>query len=622
MAVRLFAGAALFVVVGSATLSGAASVAAGNGNGSEALTRFSAEVVLEPDATLHAVETIDYDFAGAQRHGIFRFIPDRFDCDRTPADACPRGFDRLTPVTKVSVRSSTGAPSTVKLSDQSGNRVIRVGDPKRLITGQQTYVVTYDIDGVMNPANATDELSWNVTGNGWTVPIDAIDVRLTTPVAPTSVRCVTGPIGATNPCDEITVDGTTLRARASSLGTGEGMTLIVELPKGVVATSSILDRHWTLSRAFSRSGGALAITGAAALTGVIGVAALGRRGRDRRFAGSDVEVAMGRRGQTETQRGAFEKLPEVMEFAPPNDIRPGQLGALIDEVAHPRDITATIVDLAIRKHLRIEEVADDARPGKVDDHLLTRLPPPTDELAPYESTLLDLLFASGNPVQLSSLRQQWSGSFATVRNALYDDLVGNGWYDRRPDRQRAKAIAIGGVVVLAGIATTIVLAATTTLGLVGVPIIAAGIALLVVGRRAPVRTAAGTAMAARSLGFKRLIETPTQQDMARFAERHDVFIEYLPYAIVFGCATKWAATFASLGVLPPPVGAWYVPIGGVASSPSWDAISQHVSDFASTAGASLNAAAAGSSGGSNGGGNGGGGGFSGGGFGGGGGGSW
>ena len=45
-----------------------------------------------------------------------------------------------------------------------------------------------------------------------------------------------------------------------------------------------------------------------------------------------------------------------VEFVPPDRLRPGQLGTLVDFKANPLDVTATIVDLAVRDYLVIEEI--------------------------------------------------------------------------------------------------------------------------------------------------------------------------------------------------------------------------------------------------------------------------
>ena len=79
-----------------------------------------------------------------------------------------------------------------------------------------------------------------------------------------------------------------------------------------------------------------------------------------------------------------------MEPGPPEDLRPGQAGTLLDGVAHPRDITGTIVDLAVRGYLRIDDVGKEASP----DWLLVRLGK-AGGLLDYEQILLDGLFAAG-----------------------------------------------------------------------------------------------------------------------------------------------------------------------------------------------------------------------------------
>lgn len=575
----------------------------------ERITSFSSDLVIERDGSLAVREQIIYDFGTNQRHGIFRYLPDRFPCEGAAVGpSCPKDHDRVTPIRDLKV-SMDGGPVPVKTERQGNTTVWRIGDADRTITGSHVYQISYLLTGTFNPtSDGGAVLGWNATGTGWDVPIDEVVVTIT---APTGVdydlRCVRGPAGSNQPCGE----GRLVQERG--LNAGDNVTVTLTFAPGIIdRTEPILRERQTLARAFRLSTGSGVLTALTALLGGGLAWRTARRGRDRRFAGGDVELAMGRPGEAETTRGVFERLPAVMEFAPPNKIRPGQMGALVDEHVDNRDVTATIVDLAIRGHLRIVQVDK-------HDWELTRLDKAGGDLLAFESLLLTELFETGNPVRLSSLKQKWSGSYAKVRTAIYQDLVDSGWYAGRPDRARGIAVAKGFGLLAAGVAAGIALGQRTTLTLAAIPLVLAGLVTLALATKAGRRTASGTAMAARSAGFKRLVETPTQEEMARFAERHDVFIEYLPFAIVFGCATQWAGRFAALGALPPPTVGWYVPLaGGYHGHDAWDDIAASVSGFAGSAGASLAAAAA--SGGSSGGG---GGGFSsGGGFGGGGGGSW
>ena len=70
------------------------------------------------------------------------------------------------------------------------------------------------------------------------------------------------------------------------------------------------------------------------------------------------------------------------------------------------------------------------------------------------------------------------------------------------------------------------------------------------------RTAAGTAAVRHVRGFRRFIDDAADE-RAQFAERANLFYEYLPYAIVFGLADKWAHAFEGMAH-PPDAPGWYV----------------------------------------------------------------
>ena len=45
-------------------------------------------------------------------------------------------------------------------------------------------------------------------------------------------------------------------------------------------------------------------------------------------------------------------------YEPPPGMSPAEAGALIDDTIHPRDITSTLVDLAVRGYVKIEETVE------------------------------------------------------------------------------------------------------------------------------------------------------------------------------------------------------------------------------------------------------------------------
>jgi uncharacterized membrane protein len=261
----------------------------------------------------------------------------------------------------------------------------------------------------------------------------------------------------------------------------------------------------------------------------------------------------------------------------------------------------------VRGYLRIEEIPD--RKGRPDDYRFVRLPK-SGGLLDYEAYLLQELFESGPTVELSSLKNTFASSLSGTKTRLYQDAVAQGWFDHRPDRIRQIWSVIGLVAAAAGALALYLLARYTHVALLGLPLALAGLALFIGARFMPRRTAKGTGVYRRVLGFEDFIEN-SEKHRAQWAERVGLFSEYLPYAIALGATKKWARTLESLGAPPPDTSSWYVGTRPFV----WSSFGDHMNHFASNASTTLSSTPGGSggsgfSGGSSGGGGGGGGGGS------------
>ncbi len=475
--------------------------------------------------------------------------------------------------------------------------------------------------GALNAFRDHDELYWNAIGTEWSTFIRQAVVTVEAPADITQVACFQGSFGSTLPCDGASSSGETASFSQAELFPYSGLSVVVAIPKGVIAPAPkpILEDRWTVGRAFAVTPITGGVAGALLLGGIFGyVAVFSRKARDRRYQGGAVDQTFGTPGGPEEVTPLFAGHTETpVEFVPPDDLRPGQVGTLVDFTAHPLDVTATIIDLAVRKYLVIDEVETESRWLR-NDWKLTKLDPPSGKkagaLKPYEQELLDGLFRDGNEVQLSDLKQHFATRMSKVQKDLMDDAMEQGWFTRRPDGARLGAGCLGLVLLLAGIGITIALAVWTHAALLGVPIIILGIVVTMSARWAPARTAKGSGVLRRVNGFRRFIEE-SEKDRAQFAEKKNLFSEYLPYAVVFGATEKWARTFAGLDGEPPDTSSWYR-----SSTPfEYVAFSSAINGFTVTTSGTLTStppSTSGSSGFSSGGG------FSGGGGGGGGGGSW
>ena len=599
--VALFTIAVLLPLTASATLVLPAGAAAAQ---DEEILSYDVAMHVAADGSMTVTERIVYDFAFTLHHGIFRDIPNHLTYDNR--------YDREYPIQVLSVTASPGTPSQYQTEQNGSIYRIKIGDPDRTIMGIHTYTITYRVRGAVNHFAEHDELYWNVTGNQWQVPIRKVHASVTIPGDIQRVACFAGPFRSSLPCAQAAFLGGTATFTATNLGDYEGMTVVVGFPTGLVQnTGPILKERWTLGRAFALTPvtGIVAVLLLALL--LFGVGRLAwRTGRDRRAVGSAVDAAFATPGRDEQPVPLLEHGATPVEYAPPDGILPGQVGTLVDEIANPLDVSATIVDLAVRGYLKIEEIPKEGLFGR-PDWKLTLLKSEGEGLLPYESELLNGLFEDGSEVELSSLKRKFVARLNKVQSALYDDAVGRGWFTSRPDQVRFRWRRIGVIALIVGAGLVYVAARFTHLGLVALPFLIAGIVLLFAANRMPRRTPAGTGMVRRVFGFRTYIETAEAQEM-RFQEKENIFSKYLPYAIVFGCTEKWAKAFEQLG-MQPDTGSWYVgthPFTAVAFASSIDHVSvTAVGTIASTP------AGSGSSGF-------GGGGFSGGGGGGGGGGSW
>jgi uncharacterized protein (TIGR04222 family) len=574
-------------------------------SGEEVIDSYGVDIEILDSGDLVITERIDYDFGSTPHHGIFRTVRSRYYLDEVN--------DRIYRIEDVAVESPT-APTNVDVSSEGAFTKIRVGDPDVEISGRHRYTLTYRVEGALNGFSDHDELYWNAIGDEWQAPIDGVEVTVRAPADIQRVTCFQGSTGSTEPCAESRVRGSSVRFSAGrTLQPFEGLTVVVAIPKGAVPEPEpIREERWAAERAFDVNPWTIA-TGVA-VAGLLGglLARLWwREGRDRRYLGSQIDQVMG------TPSGESEAVPigegdfeAPVEFAPPQNIRPGQIGTLLDERANVIDVTATIVDLAGRGFLLIQEIPDEGLFSKTDWTLI-KLEKEESELLAYERRLLDALFRDGNEVTVSELRTAFAERLHGVEASLYADAMRQKWFRARPDHVRTRWAVRGVLLLVIGAVLTFALALWTHWGIVGIPVIVAGLTLALMARRMPARTAQGTAMLRRIRGFRRVIAT-AEQHMARWAEEENVFTRYLPYAIVFGLTKKWAKAFADLG-LEPDTASWYVgahPFTALAFADSIDG-------FAVTTGGTL--ASTPSSSGSSGFG---GGGFSGGGGGGGGGGSW
>jgi uncharacterized protein (TIGR04222 family) len=252
----------------------------------------------------------------------------------------------------------------------------------------------------------------------------------------------------------------------------------------------------------------------------------------------------------------------MVRYEPPPGVTAGEIGTLVDERVDLRDITATLVDLAVRGYLTIRIEKREILLGLThqEETVFARTEKDAADLEPHEVILLSALFESGKEVDTSDLRQKFYVHLPGIRKALYSGLVEKGHFSSHPDSVRSRYIALGflvGIVVFGiGLLSLIKGGGILPHGL-AVPIVAAvasAVLCFVFARSMPRRTARGVRLRSWARGFQEFVNR-VEKDKLEADEARNVFETLLPYAMALGVAERWAKRFEGLYDTPP---SWFV----------------------------------------------------------------
>ena len=507
------------------------------------ITSFHSEIAIGTDASLTVQEDIRVDFGSQQKHGIFRTIPLRYRYDDT--------HDRYYSLEVVAVTDGV-KPIMHSDSIDSDNYVIKIGDPNFLVTGPNRYVITYNVVGALNSFSDHDELFWNVDGALWPVPKQSVTATVIMPADSFQKgACYQGPTGSKETCQLAQSGGATVDFNSTRvLGSGEQMSIVTALNKGAVTVPPPMlegRKRQFPQDAFDVNRFTVAVSLLIAVAG-LGLVAWNWwvHGRDRMYL-TQYYVTNDPREKTEP---LFQHDTLVVEFEPPQKMRPAGLGLILDERADAKDVTATIVDLAVRGFMTINEV-----PGQQDWTFEWKGGGDAASLLPYEQTILDGLFAGRQQVKISELKGKFAPTLRLAEGQIYGDATSRKLFTSRPDTTRAQWGCLGLAVTIGGIAASVALGLAFGWGLIGAAIVLTGLVLTITFPFMPQRTAAGRDLLQHTLGF-RLYMTTAEKYRQQFAAKASIFTQLLPYAIVFGCVSLWAKAFE--GIDTSATSNWYV----------------------------------------------------------------
>ncbi len=544
------------------------------------INKFVADYVIDNKAvggSMHTTETINLTFS-AQNHGILRAIPASYN-----------GFKTKLKIRQVERNGQKEPFTTYKEND---NLVLKIGDADKTITGSQQYKITYDQERIIN-FNGPAELYWDINGTEWKQPFQFVEATVhykNNSLNSNEASCFTGTFGSSGKNCFVTQKNEAIEVSAQNLKPGEALT--VRAP---------------INATFIQPGITQKITdNIASLVGLV--------------AGLVIAIASFfiwyKHGKDFKGRGVI-----VPEYEAPNSLTPGEVGILADYTVDNRDITATLIDLAVRGYITINENVSKTL-GLFTKRTYTLELKRADftHLRKHEQTLMTALFPEQTIGAISDLskvnKTKMSASIIKMKKELKDSLVRS--YGLIESSSATVPLIIAWVSVAALAAFGVF---TQSLGsFLGVGI--AGIVLGLFSAKMQRRSHAGVEAYEKILGLKLYMDTADRErlKMMQSVERPyaepsktvELFEKLLPYAVALGVEKSWAKQFDSILTEAP---SWYgsnssnaFTAGYIASS-----IGNATGSFSSNFAASTTDSSSSS---------GGGGGFSGGGGGGGGGGGW
>lgn len=533
---------------------------------------FASDIRVNRDASFVVTETITGAFP-IERHGIYRSIPVSYVTDV--------GTTQRIVIDVLSV-TRDGEPETFSDTVQGAYEVVKIGDADVTFSGPFVYEITYRVERAMLYHDAYDELYWNVTGTDWDEPLRAVGATISVDgnVGPEgagelSATCYTGAFGSTAQECVATVQGATVAVDA-----GDFLTVSVSIPKGVIYEPNAIERAWW----WLGDNWMFLLIAALPIVSLVGLTAYWyRHGRDAK--------------------------PQtiVPEYEPPEHLSPAEVAVLANASFSNRDFSATIVDLAVRGYLQIVDEEKSTLGFKSHAFTLRKKKPADGDVKPHERAVFEKLFERGDEYALGSANR---APMVQARRAAEDHvnlaLAAGGYFSRSPKQVRDIFLGVGTVLAFLIVFSQGIVQSGAGVFLLICGLLTAGLFYLF-ARIMPKRGPRGDVAYAKALGFKLYLET-AERYRIEWQEKEGIFEKYLPYAMVFGVADKWASALADVAREQPD---WYV--GNFAV---WNAMNFTDRIDSTFAAAAATAMAPKSSGGS------GGGGFSGGGFGGGGGGSW
>ncbi len=352
----------------------------------ERITSFDSWIEVDISGRLTVIETISVVAEGKNiKRGIYRDFP---------TDYTDRAGNHVKVSFNVLSVQKGGRSEPYHIKQMKNGIRVYIGNKDVILrSGPYTYTLTYQTDRQIGFFEDYDELYWNVTGNDWSFPIEIASATLVLPKEATVLQhsVYTGRQGSTaSQAEVVSLENNEISFRTTRpLPPREGLTVSVAWPKGIVTEPDIGDRASFLFR-----------DNLTVLTGIIGLLILF-------FYYIIAWVKVGRDPEPEAI---------IPRFEPPPGFTPAAARYVMRMGFDNKAFTASVVSLAVKKYLTIEDDDEDFTLTRADTADLK-------DLSKGEKKVAGKLFSGSNTLVLKqSNHTRISASISALEKSLQSDF--------------------------------------------------------------------------------------------------------------------------------------------------------------------------------------------------------
>ena len=450
-------------------------------------------------------EKIDVNFL-QERRGILRNIPYQYDLNGK----------------KFNLEISNIRVDNWEYKDykKGGDFIIRFGNPDIYISGHQSYSFSYTLEGALIDQNEYQEFYYDLVGNGWDTKIQNFTYIISLP--PVSLqfndyKIFSGKYGEIQSKVSIRKERDRLLGEsAQPLNNNESVTMAIKFPANFFANLKTVapakkerrDKTYPIPLAF--------------LAAIFGW--WWSKGKNRNIPAAD----------------------ELVQY-PPEEMNPAEIGMLVDNRAHTRDMLSLLPYWGNLGYLKMITMEDD------DDLIIEKLSDIPENVPNYQKTLFKAIFKLSDYVPMSTLKEKIYSDLNSAQNQLKRDAYQSAYYDGAAIKNFRSWPML--LLFFLSLALGIILIATMGLVITGAVFIVASVVFLTIRLLPPKKSQLGENMESQIKSFKNFLKDDNQEALDSILRSNPKYFENMfPYAVALGLEKSFSEKFKEMDM---PAPAWY-----------------------------------------------------------------